>query len=234
MYPSISIYFMTQCNITNYRKLCKPYENLYLLNYILSCKYISFRFFKNYNTPTFLRAFFLASMTVHNLSIVSAILFVFCLSINISVKVESNVLPISSKPMLFKSALLSSTQLIPPCCAFLCCHFALLPLILSWLLCLAYDSQAVGAKRVSLYCPPIGPQCTRSSVLFNGWWKVYCVCFHSTDRRFSAQSHCPLHIQRHTETHRSHTHSYRFAFLSGARLTPLYSQPCTLHLFHSS
>ncbi len=110
---SISIYFMTQCNITNYRKLCKPYENLYLLNYILSCKYISFRFFKNYNTPTFLRAFFLASMTVHNLSIVSAILFVFCLSINISVKVESKVLPISSKPMLFKSALLSSTQLIP-------------------------------------------------------------------------------------------------------------------------
>ncbi len=118
-----------------------------------------------------------------------------------------------------------------PSCAFLCCHFALLPLILSWLLCLAYDSQAVGAKRVSLYCPPIGPQCTRSSVLFNGWWKVYCVCFYSTDRRFSAQSHCPLHIQRHTETHRSHTHSYRFAFLSGARLTPLYSQPCTRTYF---
>lgn len=119
----------------------------------------------------FIFFFFLASVTLQNLSILSTRLFVFCLSVNISDRAKSKVLCISSKPLLFKSALLSSTRLIRSELCFSSLSFHSAPSrSLQASLCLAYDSQAVGAKRVSLYCPPIGPQCTWSSVLFIGGW----------------------------------------------------------------
>lgn len=171
-------------------------------------------------------------MTVQNLSILSASLFVFCLSINISDKAESKVLPISSKPMLFKSALLSSTQLIPPELCFSSLSFRLCSLSfppgssvwhmthkqLAWSVLVFIALPSAPSALGVLFSLLVGGKCT--------------VCVFTVPIDDFQPNPIARSIYRHTR--KSKTLLQVYLLVRCTVWSSSYSQPCTLHLFHSS